>query len=133
MSSLTMLLLGKSEIEGSNPTLALKSFKETIFFSPAHARVKIFKYFGSLCDREVACSASDSQGSFSAYCHSARFIIQCWINVGPASAIMIQHQTNISGIYNYFFHPLEVLSRSRDPQRKSTVFVSYETAHSFKS
>ena len=53
-------LLGKSEIVISNPTLAF-NFQRNKMFLP-HLFVKIY-IVGSIRDREVACSASDRQGS----------------------------------------------------------------------
>ena len=53
-------LLGKSEIAGSNHTLALK-FQRNNMFLP-HSLIKI-QYCWSLRDREVRDSASDCQGS----------------------------------------------------------------------
>ena len=48
-----------ARVRGSVPGLG--GFKETKMFLP-HPRVKV-SIVGSLCDREVACSASDRQGS----------------------------------------------------------------------
>ena len=48
-----------ARVRGSVPGLG--SLKETKMFLP-HPRVKV-NIVGSLCDREVACSASDRQGS----------------------------------------------------------------------
>ena len=48
-----------ARLRGSVPGLG--GFKETKMFLP-HPRVKV-SIVGSLCDREVACSASDRQGS----------------------------------------------------------------------
>ena len=48
-----------ARVWGSVPGLG--GFKETKMFLP-HPRVK-FSIVGSLCDREIACSASDRQGS----------------------------------------------------------------------
>ena len=48
-----------ARVRGLGP--GLSGFKETKMFLP-HPRVKV-SIVGSLCDREVACSASDRQGS----------------------------------------------------------------------
>ena len=48
-----------ARVRGSVPGLG--GLKETKMFLP-HPRVKL-SIMGSLCDREVACSASDRQGS----------------------------------------------------------------------
>ena len=53
-----------ARVRGSVPGLG--GFKETKMFLP-HPRVKV-SIVGSLCDREVACSASDRQGSNVASC-----------------------------------------------------------------
>ena len=53
-----------ARVRGSVPGLG--GLKETKLFLP-HPRVKV-SIVGSLCDREVACSASDRQGSSFEFC-----------------------------------------------------------------
>ena len=59
------LLLSKSEIAGSNPTLAFKFRRNKCFF-PAHSYMLNIEE--NLCDQELAYSASDCQGSNSESC-----------------------------------------------------------------
>ena len=53
-------LLKKSEIAGSNPSLAFKFQRNKMILSRSAVKIQ---YCGSLRDREVAYSASDRQGS----------------------------------------------------------------------
>ena len=98
------------------PGLGLKEAKMFLF----HPLVKL-SIVGSLCDREVACSASDLQGlnfesyvwravsshhpqdfllaQFSLYPSKHETLTQCWFNVGPPSARLSQHWTNIGSMY----------------------------------
>ena len=63
-----------ARVRGSVP--GLSGLKETKMFLP-HSRVKV-SIMGSLCDREVACSASDRQGS--------NFECCVWRTVSPQSS-----------------------------------------------
>ena len=80
------------------------SFKKTKCFFPAHSWR--FNIVGSLCDREVMCSASDHQCSNFESCvwravasHSFSFILPSSCSPGPVKAICTQrwHKKN-------FFH-----------------------------
>ena len=63
MNSYSPVTLDRSEKRtfSDNASVGLGGLKETKMFLP-HPRVKV-SIVGSLCDREVACSASDRQGS----------------------------------------------------------------------
>ena len=123
---------------GSVPGLG--GLKETKLFLP-HPRVKV-SFVGSLRDREVACSASDRQGSNFESCvwrtvssqsshHPLKVLpaqFSLYVHKGglkpdsfhfPIVIINIKSVSALKGLIANLssnFHPLDVVSRYRDPQ-----------------
>ena len=113
-----------ARVRGSVPGLG--GLKEIKMFLP-HPRVKV-SIVGSLRDREVACSASDHQGStfascvwrtvssqsshhpqevllaqFSLYVHKGGpMLVHCWASVADAGPTMHQHWVSLSCLFNPF-------------------------------
>ena len=120
-----------ARVRGSVPGLG--GFKETKMFLP-HPRVKV-SIVGSLRDREVACSASDRQGSNFGSCvwrtvssqsshHPQEVLLlqfSLYVHKGglkPDSFHFICHCGKYDPVFNLNSPPppLEVVSRWRDPQ-----------------
>ena len=119
-----------AKVRGSAPDLG--GLKETKMFPP-YPRVKV-SIVGSLRDREVACSASDRQGSNFESCVWRTVSSQS--SYHPQEVLLAQfslyvHKGGLKPDSFHFpylnFHPLEVVSRYRDPQLQ----VGENYLHSF--
>ena len=107
---------------GSVPGLG--GLKETKIFLP-HPRVKV-SIVGSLRDREVACSASDRQGSNFESCvwrtvlshssHHPQEVLLAQSNVDPPSATLAQHYTTIGSMPRVYWG-----SAAKKPSKHKTL------------
>ena len=99
-----------ARVRGSVPDLG--GLKETKMFLP-HPRVKV-SIVGSLRDREVACSASDRQGSNFESC--VWRTVSSLSSYHPQEVLLAQfslyvHKGGLKPDSFHFFHPLKVVSR----------------------